>query len=50
MTDEEVKPTGFYVAEAPTGFQNVVVKDGKVIDLLELIADIANKVERAGLK
>lgn len=47
---ETKEPEGFYVGDQPTDFQKVIVKDGKVVDLLELITELANKVERAGLK
>ncbi len=50
---EEVKeetPIGFYIAETPVEFQKLIVKDGKAVDVLELLVDLANKVERAGLR
>jgi hypothetical protein len=50
---EEIKEEqhfGFYVATTPTEYQKLIVKDGKEVDLLELLVDIANKVDRAGLK
>lgn len=47
MADEE---KGFYVAKTPSEYERVIVKDGQAIDLLELLVDTANKVERAGLK
>jgi hypothetical protein len=40
----------FYVATTPVEYQKLIIKDGKEVDLLELIVDLANKVERAGLK
>lgn len=51
MTDEkQVKPEGYYVAEIPTEFGKVIAKDGKEVNLFELIVEMANKIERAGLK
>jgi len=51
MSDEkEEVQKGFYVEEVPSTFGRVIAKDGKPIDVLELLAEIANKIERAGLK
>lgn len=50
---EEVKvehPFGYYIVENPTEFQRLIVKEGKQVDFFELLIDVANKVERAGLK
>ena len=43
-------PEGYYVAEVPTEYGKVIAKDGKQVNLFDLIVDLANKVERAGLK
>lgn len=49
--EEKVEhPFGFYLVENPVEFQRLIAKDGKQIDVLELLIDLANKVERAGLK
>lgn len=50
VVEEKKESTEFFVGEQPTDIQRVIAKDGKVIDILELLVDIANKVERAGLK
>ncbi len=49
---EEVKedyPEGFYLGEVITGRENIIAFKGKAIDEKELLAKIANAVEKAGL-
>ncbi len=40
---------GFYLGEVITGKENVIAFKGKAIDEKELLAKIANAVEKAGL-
>ncbi len=49
---EKVKedfPEGFYVGEVITGRENIIAFKGKAIDEKELLAKLANAVEKAGL-
>jgi|AntAceMinimDraft_17_1070374.scaffolds.fasta_scaffold10710_9 hypothetical protein len=48
---EELKevPKGYYLAEVPTSFANVIALDNKQISVEELIIKIANAVKDAGL-
>jgi hypothetical protein len=48
--EKEVKANEYALAEVSTSTDFVIVKDGKVFDIRELLIDVANKVERAGLK
>mgnify|MGYP001272944061 CR=1 FL=1 len=50
MEEEKVEVKGYYVTEVPVSFQKVIALGDKIVPIEELIADLANKVERAGLK
>lgn len=52
MTGEKevVVPSGYAVGSIVTNRENVIVKDGQAIDLLDLVVELANKIDRAGLK
>jgi hypothetical protein len=54
MANEETEnekeiPKGFYLAEIPTGFANVIAFNGKQVSAEELLVKIANSMLNAGI-
>ena len=45
---EEI-PKGFYLAQVPTEFANAIAFDGKQVDVLELLTNLANACKKAGI-
>lgn len=43
------KPTGYYLAEVPTGLANVIAFEGKQVSAEELLITLANAMKDAGL-
>lgn len=47
--EEQEVPKGYYIAEVPTAYGNIIAKEGKQIAVEELIIKMANTLEKAGL-